>query len=285
MAINMANMDFIRRVTPHPQAVSPLQQLIVEDQQAKGDPGDDEIEGLDAEVLLNADALEDGEAVTLDFEGQGETPSLHPPPSCNSRTPPTLQQSPPVSAQPSTSTIDPVQQLVQALLTIGQNTAAPPPNPPTTSQSHVRAPDTFDGSNPKDLRAFLLQCQITFNSYPQQYSTDATKVFFAISYLKKMALEWFEQGVLEDNPSLTPAWRNSWMEFTKELRTHFRPANPVGSAKIELQHLTMASNARLPKYLVRFNMLASGVGWGEQALHFQFYDSVGRIMVHYKTHL
>src|SRR5260370_12225109 len=79
MAINMANTDFVRRVTPHPQAVSPLQQLITEDQQAKGDPGDDEIEGLDAKVLLNADALEDSEPVMLDFEGQGEMPSLHPP--------------------------------------------------------------------------------------------------------------------------------------------------------------------------------------------------------------
>src|SRR5258708_17944928 len=78
-AINVANTDFVRRVTPHPQAASPLQQLIMEDQQAKGDPGNDEIEGLDAEVLLNADALEDSEAVMLDFEGQGETPSSPPP--------------------------------------------------------------------------------------------------------------------------------------------------------------------------------------------------------------
>src|SRR5260221_5556293 len=179
----MANMVFVQRVPPHAQAASRLQQLIGEEQQAKGDPGDDEIEGLDAEVLLNADTLEDGEPVTLDFEGQAEMPSSHPPPSCNSRTPPTLRQSPPVSAQPSTSTIDPVQQLVQALLTIGQNTAAPPPNPPTTSQSRVRAPDMFDASNPEDLRAFLLQCQITFNSYPQQYSTNATTVFLTISYL------------------------------------------------------------------------------------------------------
>src|SRR5258708_32057245 len=80
MAINVANTDFIRRVTPHPQAASPLQQLITEDQQAKGDPGDNEIEGLDAKVLLNANALEDGEAVMLDFEGQREMPSLPPPP-------------------------------------------------------------------------------------------------------------------------------------------------------------------------------------------------------------
>src|SRR5258705_9479431 len=68
IAINMANTDFVQRVTPHPQ-VSPLQQLIAEDQQAKGDPGDDEIEGLDTEVLLNANTLEDSEPVMLDFEG------------------------------------------------------------------------------------------------------------------------------------------------------------------------------------------------------------------------
>src|SRR5258708_27418196 len=274
MAINVANMDFVRRVTPHPQVASPLQQLIVEDQQAKEDPGGDEIEDLDAEVLLNADALEDGEPVMLDFKGQGELPSMPPPPLRNLRMPPTLQQSPPASVQLSTSAIDPVQQLVQVLLTISQNMAVPPPNPPTTSQSRIRAPDTFDGSNPEDLRAFLLQCQITFNSYPRQYSMDATKVFFAISYLKKMALECFEQGVLEDNPSLTPAWRNSWTKFAKELSTHFGLANPVGSAKIELQQLTMASNTRLPEYLVHFNTLASRVRWGEQALRFQFYDGL-----------
>src|SRR5258707_13485399 len=81
-------------------------------------------------------------------------------------------------------------------------------------------------------------------------------------------------SVLEDNPSLTPAWCNSWTEFAKELRTHFRTANPVASAEIELRLLTMASNARLPEYLVRFNTLASRVGWGEQALRFQFYDGL-----------
>src|SRR5260221_6809656 len=144
-AINMANMDFVQRVTPHPQVASPLQQLIAEDQQAKGDPGDDEIEGLDAEVLLNANILEDGEPVTLDFEGQAEMPSSHPPPSHNSCTPPTLQQSPPVSVQPSTSAIDPVQQLVQALLTISQNMAIPPTlpqpaNPASEPWTHLMAP-------------------------------------------------------------------------------------------------------------------------------------------------
>src|SRR6266436_6880918 len=231
-AINMANADFVQRATPHPQTASPLQKQIIEELQAKEDPMEDEIEGLDAEVLLNADPLEEGEQAAVDLE---EPQTTHPPPSQTSHTPLTLQQTPPPSMQASMSAIDLVQQLVQVLLAIGQNMAAPaPPNPPPPSQSCVCVPDTFDGSNPEDLQAFILQCQITFNSYLHQYLTDTTKVFFAISYLKKMALEWFKQGVLEDNPEFTLAWCHSWVEFIKELRTHFRPTNPVGSAKIEL---------------------------------------------------
>ena len=36
----------------------------------------------------------------------------------------------------------------------------------------------------------------------------------------------------------------------------------------------MASNTKLSEYLVRFNTLALWVGWGEQALCFQFYDGL-----------
>src|SRR5258708_34533865 len=36
----------------------------------------------------------------------------------------------------------------------------------------------------------------------------------------------------------------------------------------------MSSGARLSKYLVRFNTLASRVEWGDVALRFQFYDGL-----------
>src|SRR6266436_6910082 len=115
MAINKANMDFIHRATPHPQMASPLQWRIAEEQQAKEDLINDEIEGLDAEVLLNADTLEEGEPAMLDLEEQEEPPPTLPPPSCNSCTPPTLQHSPPASAQSATSIANPIQQFVQTL--------------------------------------------------------------------------------------------------------------------------------------------------------------------------
>ena len=109
---------------------------------------------------------------------------------------------------------------------------------------------------------------------PQDFPTESSRVFFTISYLKKVALEWFKQGVLEEDPGRTPLWRENWAEFLKELWTHFRPANPMGAAEMELYHLTMAGNSRLSDYLVHFNTLASRVKWGDAVLHFQFYNGL-----------
>src|SRR5260221_11285832 len=78
-----------------------------------------------------------------------------------------------------------------------------------------------------------------FNSYPQHYASNSSKVFFAISYLKKSALEWFEIGVMESNPRLAPTWHASWPEFLSKICKHFRPSNPTGTAEIELCHLSM----------------------------------------------
>src|SRR5258707_8119808 len=105
--------DFICRATPHPQMASPLQQRIAEEQQAKEDLINDEIKGLDAEVLLNADTLEEGEPAMLDLEEQEELPPTLLPPSCNSCTPPTLQHSPPASAPSAAGIADPIQKMGQ----------------------------------------------------------------------------------------------------------------------------------------------------------------------------
>src|SRR5258707_5279085 len=168
-----------------------------------------------------------------------------------------------------------LQQLVQALTLLGcAPPASTPPAPPSTPATCIRSLDAFDGSNPDDLRPFLLQCQLTFNSYPQHYASDSSKEFFAISYLKKSALEWFKIGVMESDPRLPPTWHASWPEFLSEIHTHFGPSNPTGTAEIELRHLSMQYDSHISEYLVRFNTLASRVHWGDAALRFQFYDGL-----------
>ena len=73
----------------------------------------------------------------------------------------------------------------------------------SSSRTKVREPDTFDGTDPKKLRTFLVQCELNFQDRPKAFRTDRTKVTFAQSYLKGMALEWFEPDLLVQEIPLT----------------------------------------------------------------------------------
>ena len=81
----------------------------------------------------------------------------------------------------------------------------------SSSRTKVRKPDTFDGTDPKKLHTFFVQCELNFQDQPKAFWTDRAKVTFAQSYLKGMALEWFEPDLLGmDDPDARPLWMTSW---------------------------------------------------------------------------
>src|SRR5260370_11778568 len=78
---------------------------------------------------------------------------------------------------------------IQALDRLGQNTAPPVPpvqaTPLAANQLQAQAPDAFNGMSPEGLGTFLLQCQITFSSCPQNFPTKSSKQFFPLTNLNK----------------------------------------------------------------------------------------------------
>ncbi|KAG6327114.1 hypothetical protein ID866_11975 [Astraeus odoratus] len=102
-----------------------------------------------------------------------------------------------------------------------------------SSQTKVRKPDTFNGTDPKKLCTLLVQ-------------KDRAKVVFTQSYLKEMALKWFEPDLLSSgNPGSHPLWMDDWTEFVIELQSTFSPHNPVTDAENQLDHLQMKENQRI----------------------------------------
>jgi len=146
----------------------------------------------------------------------------------------------------------------------------------SSSRTKVREPDTFDGTDPKKLRTFLVQCELNFQDRPKAFRTDRTKVTFAQSYLKGMALEWFEPDLLgAGDPLNHPIWMTDWEEFVIELQTTFGPHDPVADAEHQLDHLRMKENHRANRYVVDFNRIASQVrGYGDGALRHHFYTGL-----------
>jgi len=51
--------------------------------------------------------------------------------------------------------------------------------------------------------------------------------FFTISHMKKTALEWFEEGIMEPDPLYTPTWCSSWKDFVIKFCTNFSPVTPL----------------------------------------------------------
>ncbi|KAG6328302.1 hypothetical protein ID866_10787 [Astraeus odoratus] len=103
----------------------------------------------------------------------------------------------------------------------------------------VHEPDTFDGTDLKKFHEFLIQCELNFCNRPQAFCSDVWKVGFALSFLKGIALTWFEPDLLDDIPGTEPTWADDYSEFVIELTTNFGPHNPVGDAKHQLNNLSM----------------------------------------------
>src|SRR6202040_2861947 len=87
-----------------------------------------------------------------------------------------------------------------------------------SSQAKVQEPDPFDGTVPAKLQTFLVQLQLSFNDQPSAFGNGRRKVNFAISYLKGMALAYFETSLLEPDVLNPPAWEDDYLEFVEELR-------------------------------------------------------------------
>ena len=143
------------------------------------------------------------------------------------------------------------------------------PSDPKESRVKVRDPDTFDGSDPRKLRDFLVSCNLHFRDRPKVFSSDEKRILFVISYLKGSALSWFEPGLMDHSNSAHWMW--DFEAFISELEVNFGPHDPVGDAEKALTEISMKENSRIVKYNVEFWKLASRVDWNESALTARYF--------------
>jgi hypothetical protein len=141
----------------------------------------------------------------------------------------------------------------------------------SSKPAKAKEPDTFDGSDPKKLNNFILLCNLYFRQ-SSVYSDDEKKVNFALSYLRGIALEYFEPAILDSNDY--PVWMDNWDAFVLLLRTQFGPIDPTGDAESGIDYLKMQDNQRIVKYNVEFNRLAIRTGWDDSVLRHRYYTGL-----------
>lgn len=149
----------------------------------------------------------------------------------------------------------------------------PAPTKPPVKKNRVKEPDTFDGSDPRKINPFLVQCQLHFAAHPDSYRSSTDKVTFALSYLRGTAASWYEPYLMNLYRT-RPTWMDKWSEFTETLTENFGLADPVADAEAELDNLVMKDHHKILKYNVAFNRLAALVGWGDSALTHRYYKGL-----------
>jgi Retrotransposon gag protein len=140
-----------------------------------------------------------------------------------------------------------------------------------SKRAKAKEPDTFDGTDPKKLNNFILLCNLYFRNNPS-YDEDGTKVTFALSYLRGMALEYFEPSILDSGD--IPDWMDNWSAFIRTLRVQFGPIDPTADAEDSIDSLKMQDNQHIVKYNVEFNRLAIRTGWDDAVLRHRYYSGL-----------
>jgi hypothetical protein len=163
-----------------------------------------------------------------------------------------------------------IQQMAQAMAFLAQNSVAPPRSTCTS----LRAPDTFDGSNPSKFTTFMSLIYLHITECPQDFPTDNEKIFYVWSYLCGMAQQWFQPNIFAGGQVPIPHWDGNWELFVQELASNFGPHDPFGDVRISLETLSMKPGDPLATYQLKFDTRAVMTGYNEAALFWVFYRSL-----------
>jgi len=85
----------------------------------------------------------------------------------------------------------------------------------------IKKPYPFLEGSPDKLQAFIFQCQIYFCACEGEFNEGTEKIFFVISYLRRVVLDYFELFINELNPYQNLNFLKDWFSFIQKLSNIF----------------------------------------------------------------
>lgn len=134
---------------------------------------------------------------------------------------------------------------------------------PVILRSQGSLPEKFGGETGQ-MRAFLAQCTMFFESRPAEFPTDRTRVTFILGLLRGRAARWSIPMVENNDPIL-----NNYGNFLDQFRAHFDDPIRTITASREIRRLKQGGR-RVGDYIADFKMWAGDLNWNQEALIDQF---------------
>ena len=108
------------------------------------------------------------------------------------------------------------------------------------------------------------------------------KVNYAMSFLKGMALNYFEPFL--DTPDDEPAWLKDYELFVKELLINFGPYDALVDAKVELNALIMKDSHKVMRFFINFFWLSTLCDYNDRVLLRKVYSTLLKRVKDEMTH-
>ena len=137
------------------------------------------------------------------------------------------------------------------------------------TKAHI--PDIFSSTEPDKLNNFLFQYCLYFHANLAQFDMDIAKINFAMTYLTRVAQDWFEMGLNQEDQGILQDWLSDWNLFMNELCQHFGLLDPIGEAANMLDNLYIKPSNKISTYNVDFMHFVSQLGWKNSVLCYRYY--------------
>ena len=160
--------------------------------------------------------------------------------------------------------------LQNALLTLARHSDQ------RSSKKHrgAKEPDLFSGGSPDKLCAFIFQCQIYFRACEEEFREDIDKIFFAISYLRGIALDYFKPYVNEPDPLQDFDFLNSWPAFVQKLSNTFGSYSPEDDDEDAIATIPFPHDGKAVNYFIQFAKYQNRIRWDDRSLRKLVKDTI-----------
>jgi len=130
----------------------------------------------------------------------------------------------------------------------------------------VHDTDLFNGGSPDELCAFIFQCQIYFRACKENFREDTDKIFFAISYLRGIALDYFEPYINEPDPLQDFDFLDNWSAFVQKLSNTFGSYSPEDDDEDAIVSIPFPYDGKAINYFIQFTKYQNRIRWDDRSL-------------------
>jgi len=116
----------------------------------------------------------------------------------------------------------------------------------------VKESDPFSSRSPDKLHTFIFQYQIYFQACKGEFNEDTEKIFFAISYLRGVALDYFELFINEPDPYQNLDFLENWTTFVQKLSNIFGLYSPKDDNKDAIVAIPFPNDRKAVIYFIHF---------------------------------